>query len=72
MADNPESGKTTESTAIPVQEEKVELSEKKKGRFDGDFETVNDAPKHALVDMSTIELVRSRSSRPRGPPSRIR
>lgn len=45
--------KTTDNTATP--NEKAVVEEKKPGRFDKTFEE-HEAPKHALVDMSTIEL----------------
>ena len=41
--------KSTEDTTAPV------VAEKKAGRFDKTFEE-KEKPKHALVDMSTIEL----------------
>lgn len=56
-----EGNKTTDNTAIPVEAEEVveekkpAAVEKKANRFDKTFEE-KEAPKHALVDMSTIEL----------------
>lgn len=47
--------KVPSTTETAVESDAALKEEKRKGRFDADFED-KEGPKHALVDMSTIEL----------------